>query len=274
MESAEVESAVAVLRAAAPRFFESGPPVAHLVLGSGLSALADRVTDAETVPFAEVPGFPPTAVAGHSGAFHFGVLGGRRVMVQAGRVHLYEGHRVEQVVAPVRLGAALGSRVLILTNAAGGIGRNLTPGSAMVIDDHINLMWRSPLAGRVVGDEGRFPDMSQPYDRELQNLAHEMALELGVTLERGVYAGVLGPSYETPAEIQMLARLGADAVGMSTVPEAIVAAALGVRVLGFSMISNLAAGLGPPLSHAEVMDVGRESGDRLGRVIEGVLARL
>ncbi len=269
-----IQAAAEAIREKAPRFFGAGGPEAHLVLGSGLSALADRVSDPVTVPFADVPGFPSVDVAGHQGVFRLGTVAGKRVLVQAGRFHLYEGHSPSDVIAPVRVGAALNSPVLILTNAAGGIGRTLHPGSVMVIDDHINLMWRSPLAGPVVGGEGRFPDLSQPYDRDLQRLAHRVALELGIPVERGTYAAVMGPSYETPAEIQMLHHLGADAVGMSTVPEAIAAAALGLRVLGFSMISNKAAGLGPPLNHAEVMAVGRDAGGRLGQVVEGVLARL
>jgi len=270
----DIQTAAEALRSAAPRFFDTGPPQAHLVLGSGLSDLADRVQDAESVPFAHLPGFAQADVVGHRGVFLLGALGGRRVMVQAGRFHMYEGYGASDVVAPIRVGAALGSPVLILTNAAGGIRNTLQPGSAMVIDDHINLTWNSPLAGPVFGDEQRFPDMSQPYDRVLQELAHAVAREAGVPLERGTYAAMLGPSYETPAEVRMLARMGADAVGMSTAPEAITAAALGLRVLGFSMISNMAAGMGPALSHDDVVQVGKEAGGRLSEVIEGVLARL
>ena len=269
-----VDAVVEAIRAAAPQFFAKGPPEAHLILGSGLSDLADRVADAVVIPFAELPGMGEAGVAGHRGTFSLGVLGGRRVLVQAGRAHFYEGHPASHVVAPVRISSTLGCQFLLLTNAAGGIARTLDPGALMLIDDHINLMWRSPLAGPVVGEESRFPDMSHPYDRELQAAAMAVALELGVPLDRGTYAAVMGPSYETPAEIRMLSHYGADAVGMSTAPEAITAAALGLRVLGFSMISNKAAGLGPPLSHAEVVEVGREAGSRLAAVIEGVLGRM
>jgi purine-nucleoside phosphorylase len=251
------------------------PPELFLVLGSGLSGLAEGMEGAVSVPFEEVPGFPRVGVAGHAGRIVSGVLEGKRALVQAGRFHFYEGHSPEVVVAPLRLSAALGARVVILTNAAGGIRRDLEPGSLLLLDDHLNLMGRNPLVGPVREGENRFPDMSSPFDPALQALAREVATDLRIPLSRGVYAGVLGPSYETPAEIRFLERAGADAVGMSTVPEAVTAAALGLRTLGFSLITNRAAGTGGgQLRHEEVLEVGREAGGRLERLIRGVVRGL
>ena len=273
-DGSDIVGAVAVLSDAATGLWGGERPEAHLVLGSGLSRLASRVEDAVAVPFAEIPGFPTAGVAGHAGEFILGHLAGRRVLVQAGRFHFYEGHAAATVVAPVRIAASIGSPVTILTNAAGGISRGMKPGDIMLIDDHVNLMGRHPLTGPVRPGEGRFPDMSAPYDPGLQELAVDVALDEGIELRRGVYAGMLGPNYETPAEIRMLAGLGADAVGMSTVPEAIVARARGVRVMGFSLITNQAAGLGGVLDHEEVIEVGQIAGKRLGKLIEEVLLRL
>jgi len=175
-------------------------PRVHLVLGSGLGGLAGAVEEAVSVPFRELPGLPATSVAGHDGRYVAGVLEGVPVLVQAGRYHLYEGHSREVVVAPIRIGAALGVEILVVTNAAGGIDRRLEPGSILLADDHVNLQFRSPLAGPVREGEPRFPDMSAPYDPELQELALDAAVEAGVVLRRGVYCAVLGPSFETPAE--------------------------------------------------------------------------
>ena len=270
----DIEAAARQLEDACERAWDGAGPEAHLVLGSGLSALADRVEDAVRVSFSELPGFPAAGVVGHAGAFVAGRLGGRRTLVQAGRYHLYEGHGMETVVAPVRIAATLGASVTILTNAAGGMAPELAPGSLMLIDDHLNWMGRHPLAGAVRDGEERFPDMSAPYDAGLQKLAMDVAISAGIRLERGVYAGVLGPNYETPAEIRMLRGFGAHAVGMSTVPEAIVGRARGVRVLAFSLITNLAAGLGGALDHQEVLDVGRTAGSTLSELIVGILSRL
>ncbi len=259
-----------VLRRALPEAPEIG-----LVLGSGLGGLAGALTDATVVPFEDLPGFPASGVEGHAGRFVGGRLAGRYVLVQAGRYHVYEGHTDALVVAPVRVMAALGVSTLVLTNAAGGVHGTLEPGDLVLLDDHINLMFRYPLAGPVVGQEARFADMSEPYDRELGALALAVAAELSIPLHRGVYAAVSGPSYETPAEVRMLARLGAHTVGMSTVPEATVAAALGLRCLAFSMVTNKAAGLSlEPLAHAEVMEVGAAAGAALAELIAGVVARL
>jgi purine-nucleoside phosphorylase len=250
-------------------------PEVHMVLGSGLSALADGLVDPVIIPFGEVPGFSRAGVVGHAGHLAYGELEGKRVLMQAGRFHFYEGHPAEMVVAPIRLAAALGARTVILTNAAGGIGKGLLPGSLMLLDDHLNLMGRSPLAGPVQGSEERFPDMSEPYDSALQARAMGVAEALGIPLRRGTYAAVLGPSYETPAEIRYLQGVGADAVGMSTVPEAITARALGMKVMGFSLITNLAAGMGQAsLDHQEVLDVGKEAGEKLQRLIRALLAEI
>jgi len=250
-------------------------PEILLVLGSGLSHLADDLEAPIEVPFAEVPGFPEVGVAGHAGRYVAGLMHGRPVLIQAGRFHMYEGHPPELVVGTVRVGHRLGIRTLLLTNAAGGIHPLLEPGSLMLIDDHIDFIRRSPLAGPVEPNEERFPDMSAPYDPALQELASRAALELGIPLARGVYAATAGPSYETRAEVRALERCGAAAVGMSTVPEVIAARALGMRCLAISLISNRAAGLGRgPLSHDEVVSMGRSAGAELalllGRIVQGL----
>jgi purine-nucleoside phosphorylase len=250
-------------------------PEVFWVLGSGLGGLADGVEGAVSIPFDEVPGFPRSRIPGHAGRLVNGTLEGRRVLVQAGRFHLYEGHPPEVIVAPLRLAADLGARIVILTNAAGGIRRDLVPGSLLLLEDHLNLMGRDPLVGTVGEQETRFPDLSSPFDTGLQDLARSVAADQGIPLRRGVYAGVLGPSYETPAEVRFLERAGADAVGMSTVPEAIAAAARGLSVLGLSVITNRAAGMGTSLlTHEEVLAVGREAGGRLGDLIRGVVRGL
>ena len=252
-------------------------PHAVLVLGSGLGGLADEIEDAVRIPFDDVPGFPrrTQALAGHAGALVAGRLEGVEVVAMQGRFHLYEGWQPDAVALPIRALAALGAEVMVLTNAAGGLRPGMMPGDLMLIADHLNLMWRNPLIGRVVPGEERFPDMSDPYDAEFRRVAEETALELGIPVTQGVYAALLGPSYETPAEIRMLARLGADAVGMSTVPEVLVARALGVKCLGISCITNLAAGLsGQKLSHDEVMETGARVRDRLAALVRGVLPRI
>ncbi len=252
-------------------------PHAMLVLGSGLGGLADEIEDAVRIPFEEIPGFPRRTqeLAGHAGALVAGRLDGVEVAAMQGRFHLYEGWAPEDVALPVRALAALGARALLVTNAAGGIRPGFRPGDLMLIADHINFMARNPLIGAVVPGEERFPDMSDPYDSGFRRVTEEVALELGIPVVQGVYAALLGPSYETPAEIRMLARMGADAVGMSTVPEVLVARALGIQVLGISCITNLAAGLGSEkLSHAEVMEVGARVRDRLAALVRGVLPRI
>ena len=250
-------------------------PTVAIVLGSGLGHLADEVQQAVRIPYAEIPGFPQPSVAGHRGELVAGTLEAMPVLVQSGRFHLYEGHSADVAGLPVRVFARLGVRTLIVTNAAGGVRPTFRAGTLMLIADHVNLMFRNPLIGPVLQGEERFPDMSEPYDAGLRALARRAAREAGVALEEGVYVGLLGPSYETPAEIRMLQRLGIDAVGMSTVPEVIVARARGMRCLGFSTITNLAAGISPTkLSHAEVLDVGRQMGQSLAAIVRGVVRLL
>jgi purine-nucleoside phosphorylase len=269
-EHDEIAAAVEHLRSRIDR-----TPSVLLILGSGLGGLADEIEDAARFPYGEIPGFPRSTVAGHAGALVVGRLGGVEVAAMQGRFHLYEGWSPSVVGLPVRVMAALGVRTLLVTNAAGGVRPGMQPGDLMMIADHINLMGTNPLVGPVLQGEERFPDMSDPYDAQLRRVAAETALELRVPLVQGVYAAMLGPSYETPAEIRMLARLGADAVGMSTVPEVVVARALGVRVLGISCITNLAAGLGhETLSHDEVMEVGAQVRDRLAGLVRALLPRM
>ena len=247
-------------------------PSIHMVLGSGLGGLAERVEDAVRVHFSRLPGFPRTSVDGHEGCFLVGRIAGTPVLVQSGRFHLYEGLGAEVVTAPVRVGRELGAETLIVTNASGGIRPDLVPGSLMLVDDHINLSFRAPLAGPVVPGEERFPDMSRPYDAELMAQAEAVALEAGIRLTRGVYGWVSGPNFETPAEVLALRAAGADAVGMSTVPEVIAARAGGQRVLTISVVANRAAGLGlDALEHEDVIASAAAAGEELGRVVEGVV---
>ncbi len=248
-------------------------PRVHLVLGSGLGGLVEALECDLEVPFDTLDGFPPPSVTGHAGRFLFGRISGCPVVVQAGRYHVYEGHSGDVVAAPVRLGRALGASTFIATNAAGGIRSDLGPGSLMLITDHLNLQGRNPLIGPVALGETRFPDMSVAYDAGLCALAHSVAGAAGIPLADGVYAAVTGPTYETPAEIAMFERMGADAVGMSTVPEIMVARAGGTRCLGFSLITNHAAGQTESLlDHAEVVEVGQKAGGQLQRIVVGVLA--
>jgi purine-nucleoside phosphorylase len=264
-----IELSLAPAHAAARHWLGDRTPTVAIVLGSGLGELTGRLGEASRLPYDRIPGFPEPGVAGHAGELVAGTLGGRV------RFHAYEGHGPATIALPVRLFARLGIRVLILTNAAGGIHRRLRPGASMLIADHLNLSFRNPLIGRLLEGESRFPDMSAPYDAALREAALAVARAERVALEEGVYAGVPGPSYETPAEIRMLARMGADAVGMSTVLEVIAARAAGMRCLGISTITNAAAGISPtPLSHAEVMLAARGAGEALGRVISGVVAGL
>jgi len=252
-----------------------GEPEIGIILGSGLGGIASRIVDPIRIPFADVPGFPAATVAGHAGALILGTLAGRRVAALAGRFHMYEGHDAGLAGFPVRVLAALGVRTLVVSNAAGGVRRTFRPGDLMLIADHLNLMFRNPLTGPLQRGDVRFPDMSDPYDRALRALARRVALERGVPLQEGVYAGLLGPTYETPAEVRMLSQLGADAVGMSTVPEVVVARALGLRVLGISCITNMACGLSlHPLSHDEVLETTRAVARQFEGLVEEVVRRL
>ncbi|MEX2572268.1 MAG: purine-nucleoside phosphorylase [Gemmatimonadota bacterium] len=253
----------------------SRAPRAVLVLGSGLGEVAAEIEDPVRVPYEEIPGFPAAVVPGHRGELVAGIWEGVELVALSGRFHLYEGWDPVAVALPLRALAALGADRLILTNAAGGVRRDMGAGELMLIVDHLNFMFRNPLVGAAAPGEARFPDMSSPYDAEFRRIALETAAKLGITLTRGVYAGVLGPSYETVAEIRMLAAMGADAVGMSTVPEVIVARALGLRVLGISCITNPAAGLGVGrLDHEEVLEVAGAAGYRLRRLLAGLVPKL
>ena len=250
-------------------------PEAAIILGSGLGRLADKITDRKVVAFHDVPGFPPPTVVGHSGSVVSGLLGGRRVVALSGRFHMYEGHGADLAGFPVRVLHELGAPTLIVTNAAGGIRRSFRPGDVMLIRDHINLTFRNPLIGAVEAGDERFPDMSDPYDPGLMRLAREVAKSQGLSMAEGVYCALLGPTYETPAEVKMLGVLGADAVGMSTVPEVIVARARGMRVLGFSCITNLASGLSDqPITHAEVLETTLIAGERMSALVAEIVHRL
>jgi len=248
-------------------------PATAVVLGSGLSGVAERLEEVVEVPYKEIPHFPVSGVAGHGSALVLGFHQGAGLAVLKGRVHAYEGYPLSQVVFPVRVLARLGVETFILTNAAGAINETMAPGDLMVLTDHLNLLGANPLTGPNLDELGpRFPDMTEVYDKALRERALETAKRLGVTLRAGVYAAMSGPSYETPAEIRMLRTLGADAVGMSTVPEAIAARHAGARVLAFSMISNLAAGLSEaPLSHVEVLETGARASKTLASLIWEVL---
>jgi purine-nucleoside phosphorylase len=250
-------------------------PAAAIVLGSGLGGLADQIEAVARIPFRDIPGFPTATVVGHAGALIAGTLAGKFVMALAGRFHMYEGHDARLAAFPARVVHALGARTLIVSNAAGGVNRLWQPGDLMLIRDHMNLMFRNPLIGPVEEGDLRFPDMSEPYDLELGQIARDVARAQGILLREGVYAGQLGPSYETAAEVRMLALLGADAVGMSTVPEVIVARAIGMRVVGFSCITNLACGLSTtPITHAEVLETTAHAATKFTALIRGVVERM
>lgn len=247
-----------------------GAPDIGVILGSGLGGFADLLNDAVAIPYAEIPGFPVSSVPGHAGRLVLGTLGGARVAAMQGRVHVYEGYPAWQVAFPARVLCSLGIKALVVTNAAGGIRADLLPGDLMAIADHVNLSGHNPLTGPNEEKLGpRFPDLSTAYDPALRALLSEAAARLRLPLKQGVYAWLAGPSYETPAEIRMLRSMGADAVGMSTVPEVIAAAHMGVKVAGISCITNHAAGIArKPLSHAEVS----ETAERVKDLFSGLLA--
>ncbi|GAA4709570.1 purine-nucleoside phosphorylase [Brevibacillus fulvus] len=251
-------------------------PTIGLVLGSGLGVLADEISDAVVIPYEQIPGFSVSTVVGHKGQLVIGQLEGKQVVAMQGRFHYYEGHELDTVTFPIRVMKAIGVETIIVTNAAGGINESFQPGDLMVISDHINLTFRNPLIGP--NDERlglRFPDMSEAYAKSLRGLAKEVAKEQGFALQEGVYVGLLGPSYETPAEIRMLRQLGGDAVGMSTVPEVIVARHANMQVLGISCISNMAAGiLEQPLSHEEVMETTNQVKARFLALVHGIVSKL
>jgi purine-nucleoside phosphorylase len=234
---------------------DSSPKIG-LILGSGLGILAEEIKNPIVIPYSEIPEFPVSTVEGHAGQLVIGELAGKQVVAMQGRFHYYEGYSMEKVTFPVRVMKLIGVETIVVTNAAGGVNKDFEAGDLMLITDHINNMGDNPLIGANDQSFGvRFPDMSEAYTKSLQGVARKVSKELGIKLKEGVYAGNTGPSYETPAEVRMLRVLGADAVGMSTVPEVIIARHAGMKVLGISCISNMAAGiLDQPLTHDEVME--------------------
>jgi purine-nucleoside phosphorylase len=267
-----------IARAAAEALRQRGAtaPRVGLILGSGLGGFADTLDTLHKVPYAEIPGFHAPTVPGHAGNFCFGRMAGLEVAALQGRIHYYEGHDITTVVHPTRVLAVLGIEALIVTNAAGGIREGLSPGDLMLLGDHVNLMGVNPLRGENDASVGpRFPDMSTAYDPGLRDAARAAARARGIPLEEGVYVGLAGPSYETPAEIRFLRTIGGDAVGMSTVPEVIAARHMGVRVVGISCITNLAAGLGAStLSHVEVEETARDVRGRFQGLLAGLLEEI
>ncbi|MCF6093468.1 purine-nucleoside phosphorylase [Microaerobacter geothermalis] len=251
-------------------------PTIGLILGSGLGSLAEELKDAVVIPYGEIPHFPVSTVEGHKGQLVVGQLEGKNVLAFQGRFHYYEGYSLEAVTFPVRVMQGLGIDKVIVTNAAGGINERFSVGALMLIKDHLNLTFRNPLIGRNDPSLGvRFPDMSEAYSKKLGKIAKEVAKTQGITLVEGIYAGLTGPSYETPAEIRMLRILGADAVGMSTVPEVIVAKHGNMEVLGISCITNMAAGILPqPLSHEEVMETTNRVKSQFIQLVKGVVANM
>lgn len=251
-------------------------PRVAVVLGSGLGLLAEEVSEAVSIPYADIPNFPVSTAPGHDGRLVLGTLEGQPVVAMAGRAHMYEGYSAEQVAYPVRVMRALGAEVLVVTNAAGGVSLSYHSGALMLITDHINLTGRNPLVGPNLPELGvRFPDMSEAYSGELRALARRAADEAGLALEEGVYLGFLGPSYETPAEIRMARILGADAVGMSTVMEVIAANHAGMHVLGISCITNLAAGMLPQrLTEEEVIETAHRVRGEFATLVRGVIRQI
>lgn len=246
-----------------------------LILGSGLGELADEIEEAIAIPFSEVPHFSVSTVVGHAGKLVYGTLSGKKVLAMQGRFHYYEGHSMQTVTYPVRMMAALGIHSIVVTNAAGGVNTSFEPGNLMLITDHINFTGDNPLIGENAEDMGpRFPDMSQSYTKEYQEKAEKIAADQGLALKKGVYMGFSGPTYETPAEIHMARTIGADAVGMSTVAEVIVAVHSGMKVLGVSCITNLAAGMQSSLNHEEVVETTERVKEQFKQLIKATLAEL
>ncbi len=267
---------------AAAQFVESRTslkPKIGIVLGSGLGAFADSLTHAVHIPYGEIPGFPAATAVGHAGELVVGTLGangrGTDVIVMSGRFHLYEGYTARQVTSGIRLFGDLGVRRVVVTNAAGGINLDFAAGALVLLSDHINLQSTNPLVGPNDDRGPRFPDMTEAYSLDLRERARETAAELGIPLYEGVYAAVLGPSYETPAEIRYLKTIGADLVGMSTVAETIAANHLGIEVLGISCVTNAAAGLGGGrLNHEEVLETGRRISGTFLKLLTALLPKL
>jgi purine-nucleoside phosphorylase len=251
-------------------------PKIAVILGSGLGAFADELTDPVSIPYSDIPDWPRSTAIGHAGHMVAGKIGGVNVLVLAGRVHLYEGYTPQQVTFGIRVLGLMGLQSLVVTNAAGGIGSHLGRGGIVLISDHINLQGSNPLIGPNEDAMGaRFPDMTDAYPLAYRTATHKVARDLGIVLHEGVYAALTGPSYETPAEIRYLKAIGADLVGMSTVPEVIVANHMGIKVLGISVVTNLAAGISKEkLSHKEVLETGEQVRGTLVQLLKGVLPRL
>jgi purine-nucleoside phosphorylase len=267
----QAEQAVRLIRSR----YDAVPRVA-LVLGSGLGGFADELTDPVAIPYDQISGFARSTVEGHAGRLVLGKVEGVHVAAMQGRFHFYEGYPLSQVVFPIRVLGVLGVESLVLTNAAGGVNVEFNQGALMLINDHINLMGTNPLLGPNDTRFGpRFPDMSEVYSRDYQEIAVAEAQAMGLHLKRGVYAALTGPSYETPAEIRLLRTLGADAIGMSTVPEAIVARQMGIKILGLSCITNMAAGvLDEPINHNEVLETGLRVRETFQELLQRVIPRL
>ena len=271
--SSELDDAVAAIRRALP---SGAKPKVGLILGSGLGAFADTVDARVAVPFENIPGLPPSTIVGHAGNVVYGRKSGIELLALQGRVHFYEGHDLARVAFPARVLVAAGCRTLLITNAAGGVDATLKAGDIVVLSDHLNLLGGSPLRGPNDERVGpRFPDMTEAYDKKLRALAAAAGRDVGLTLREGVYAACAGPQYETPAEVRMLRGLGADLVGMSTVPEVIAAVHMGARVLGLSCCTNLAAGVtGEKLSHDEVTETAARVRDQFIALLTRILERL
>jgi purine-nucleoside phosphorylase len=267
----KISEAVDAIRARTPLSPEIG-----IILGSGLGSVTDQIVDPVVIPYTEIPHFHGTSIEGHAGRMVVGNFHGVPTVFLEGRFHLYEGYTMEEVVFPTRTVCGLGVQTLLLTNAAGGVNTRYRPGDVMIIEDHLNLMGDNPLKGPNLAQLGpRFPDLSEAYSKTCVEIFNQSAKELGIPVHQGTYAGLLGPTYETPAEIRMYRTLGADAVGMSTVPESIAANHLGVRVAGLSCITNLAAGLSPQkLSHQEVIENSRMGAEKLKKILATSMPKL
>ncbi len=269
----ELQQAVAAVRKALPA---GAKPTVGLILGSGLGAFADTLDGRVAVPFEKIPGFPPSTIVGHAGNVVYGRRSGIELLALQGRVHFYEGHDLSRVAFPARVLVAAGCQTLIITNAAGGVDPTLAGGDIVILSDHLNLLGGSPLRGPNDDALGpRFPDMTEAYDKKLRALAAAAGRDVGMALREGVYAASPGPQYETPAEVRMLRTLGADLVGMSTVPEVIAAVHMGARVLGLSCCTNLAAGVtGEKLSHDEVTETAARVRDQFIALLARILERM
>ena len=255
---------------------KTNEPEVGIILGSGLGFLVEEIQNPILLPYNDIPHFPVTTVEGHKGQLAIGKFENKNVVMMQGRFHYYEGYSMEDVVYPVRVMGQLGIKNLIITNAAGGVNVGFKPGDLMLIEDHINLMGTNPLIGPNISQFGeRFPDMSEAYNLGLRELAVATAKDMAINVHKGVYAGVTGPNYETPAEIRYLRAIGADAVGMSTVPEVIAANHMGINILGISCITNMAAGVLPEkLNHDEVVETANKAKDTFIKLVKGVVGRL